>query len=192
MGRATTHQATTARPIRIAAAITTRIEDKIGVVWAQQSLSQTSPTQLTCSVSGRDAFLKSKAAQSLSLLFYELMTNSTKHETLSTSDGRVTVGWTINDSDSGRLFCFRWNEHNHEIAAQPTRQGFGTTLLTRLVPADLSGRATLDYSSGSFQYELEAPVEAVIEQESNDEENVKGIPTMRVVHGHSDPTELLA
>jgi two-component sensor histidine kinase len=143
-------------------------------------------------VSGRDAFLKSKAAQSLSLLFYELMTNSTKHGTLSTSDGRVTVGWTINDSDSGRLFCFRWNEHNHEIAAQPTRQGFGTTLLTRLVPADLSGRAMLDYSSGSFQYELEAPVEAVIEQESNDEENVKGIPTMRVVHGHSDPTELLA
>src|ERR1019366_6760603 len=30
-------------------------------------------------VSGQDAFLKSKAAQSLSLLFYELMTNSTKH-----------------------------------------------------------------------------------------------------------------
>ena len=31
----------------IAAAITTRIEDMIGVVWAWQSLSQTSPTQRT-------------------------------------------------------------------------------------------------------------------------------------------------
>jgi hypothetical protein len=65
-------------------------------------------------------------------------------------------------------------------------------LLTRLVPADLSGRAILDYGSGSFQYKLEAPVEAVIERESNAQENVKGIPTMRAVHGHSDPTELLA
>ena len=143
-------------------------------------------------VSGRDAFLKSKAAQSLSLLFYELMTNSTKHGALSTRDGRVTVGWEVNDSGSGRLFCFRWQEHNDEIAAQPTRQGFGTTLLTRLVPADLSGRATLDHASGSFRYELEAPVEAVVEQESNAVENMKGIPTMRVVHGHSDPTELFA
>jgi two-component sensor histidine kinase len=124
-------------------------------------------------VSGRDAFLKSKAAQSLSLLFYELMTNSTKHGALVMAESQ-------------------WQEHNHEITTQPMRQGFGTTLLTRLVPADLSGRATLDYGSGSFQYELEAPVEAVIEQESNAEENVKGIPTMRVVHGHSNPTKLLA
>ena len=65
-------------------------------------------------------------------------------------------------------------------------------MLTRLVPADLSGRATLDYGSGSFQYELEAPVEAVIEQESNAVETVKVIPTMRVLHGRPDPTEFLA
>jgi hypothetical protein len=39
---------------------------------------------------------------------------------------------------------------------------------------------------------LEAPVEAVIEQESSAAVNVKAIPTMRVVHGRPDPTELLA
>ena len=102
------------------------------------------------------------------------------------------MGWEVNDSGSGRLFCFRWQEHNDEITTQPTRQGFGTTLLTRLVPADLSGRATLDYASGSFGYELEAPVEAVIEQESNDVENVKGNSTMRVIRERLDPKELLA
>jgi two-component sensor histidine kinase len=143
-------------------------------------------------VSGHDFLLKPRAAQSLSLLFYELMTNSSKHGALSTREGRVTVEWEINDSNSGRLFCFRWHEHNHEIATQPTRQGFGTTLLTRLVPADLSGRATLDCASGSFRYELEAPVEAVIEQGSSAAVNVNVIPTMRVVHGRPDPTELLA
>src|SRR5664280_3640941 len=50
MGRATTAApATTAGPVTtaplIAAAITTRIEGTIGVVWAWQSLSQTGPTQ---------------------------------------------------------------------------------------------------------------------------------------------------
>ena len=143
-------------------------------------------------VSGHDALLKSKAAQSLSLLFYELMTNSTKHGALSTRDGRVSVEWEVNDSGPNRLFCFRWHEHNQEIATQPTRQGFGTTLLTRLVPADLSGCATLDYASGSFRYELEAPVEAVIEQDSNDVENVKRISTMSVILERPDPKELLA
>jgi two-component sensor histidine kinase len=143
-------------------------------------------------VSGRDSLLKPRAAQSLSLLFYELMTNSSKHGALSTREGRVTVEWEISDSGSGRLFCFRWHEHNHEITTQPTRQGFGTTLLTRLVPADLSGCATLNYESGSFRYELEAPVEAVIEQESIAEVNVKGIPTMRVIRERPDPKELLA
>ena len=143
-------------------------------------------------VSGRDVLLKSKAAQTLSLLFYELMTNSTKHGALSARECRVTVEWEINDSESGRIFCFRWQEHNHEIAAQPTRQGFGTTLLTSLVPADLSGRAALDYVSGSFRYELDAPVEAVIERESIAEVNVKGIPTMRVIRERPDPKELLA
>ena len=100
--------------------------------------------------------------------------------------------WEINDSNSARLFCFRWHEHNHEITTQPTRQGFGTTLLTSLVPADLSGRAALDYVSGSFRYELDAPVEAVIERESIAEVNVKGIPTMRVIRERPDPKELLA
>jgi len=143
-------------------------------------------------VSGRDALLKSKAAQSLSLLFYELMTNSTKHGALSTCDGRVTVGWEVNDSGSGRMFCFRWQEHNHEIATQPTRQGFGTTLLTRLVPADLSGCATLNYESGSLRYELEAPVETVVEQESGVVEEAKEIPAMLVIRGRPDSKELLA
>lgn len=114
---------------------------------------------------GRDTLLKSKAAQSLSLLFYELMTNSSKHGALSAREGRIKVEWEINDSGSGRLFCFRWQEQDHKIAKPPMRQGFGTNLLTRLVPSDLSGRATLIFEAGLFRYELEAPVEAVVEQE---------------------------
>ena len=124
-------------------------------------------------MSGRDVLLKPKAAQSLSLLFYELMTNSSKHGALSKNGGRITAEWETKDSEAGQLFCFRWREHNHGIMKPPTRQGFGTKLLTRLVPGDLLGRATLNYESGWFRYELEAPVERVIEQETNVVVNVK-------------------
>ena len=158
-------------------------------VWLRELLEMELATVMDrIDVSGRDALLKSKAAQSLSLLFYELMTNSSKHGALSTREGRVTVEWEIHDSEPGRLFCFRWKEHDHEIAKPPMQQGFGTKLLICLVPADLSGRATLNYESGSFRYELEAPIEAVVEQESIAVVN----PTVRIIRRPSDADELSA
>ena len=160
-------------------------------VWLHELLqTELAPVADRIDISGRDALLKPKAAQSLSLLFYELMTNSSKHGALLTREGKATVEWEIKDSDSGRLFCFRWQEHDHEIIKPPTRQGFGTKLLTRLVPGDLSGRATLNYESGWFRYELEAPVERVVEQESNAAVIVKAVVPLRVIGGHSDADEL--
>jgi two-component sensor histidine kinase len=159
-------------------------------VWLHELLQiELAPAADRIDVSGHDALLKPKAAQSLSLLFYELMTNSSKHGALSKRGGRVTVEWEIKDSDSRRLFCFRWHEHDHGIVKPPTRQGFGTKLLTRLVPGDLSGRATLNYQSGWFQYELEAPVERIIEQESNAAVIVKTVAPLRVIGGQSDAVE---
>jgi two-component sensor histidine kinase len=155
-------------------------------VWLHELLQvELTPVMDRIDLSGHDALLKPKAAQSLSLLFYELMTNSSKHGALSKRGGRVTAEWEIKDSNLGRLFCFRWREHDHEIIKASTRQGFGTKLLTRLVPGDLSGRATLNYESGWFRYELEAPVERVVEQESNAAVIVKAAIPLRVIRGHS-------
>jgi two-component sensor histidine kinase len=157
-------------------------------VWLHELLQiELTPVADRIGTSGCDALLTPKAAQSLSLLFYELMANSSKHGALSKREGRVTAEWEIKDSDSGRLFCFRWQEHDHGIIKPPTRQGFGTKLLTRFVPGDLSGRATLNYESGWFRYELEAPVEYVVEQESNVAVNLNAAVAPRVVRKHSGP-----
>jgi two-component sensor histidine kinase/CHASE1-domain containing sensor protein len=160
-------------------------------VWLHELLqTELAPVADRIDISGCDALLKPKAAQSLSLLFYELMTNSSKHGALLAREGKATVEWEIKDSDSGRLFCFRWQEHDHGIIKPPTRQGFGTKLLTRLVPGDLSGRATLNYESGWFRYELEAPIERVVEQETNAAVIVKAVVPLRVIGRHSDADEL--
>jgi two-component sensor histidine kinase len=159
-------------------------------VWLHELLqTELAPASDRIDISGRDVLLKPKAAQSLSLLFYELMTNSSKHGALSKPGGRVTAEWEIKDSESGRLFCFRWQEHDHGIINPPTQQGFGTKLLTHLVPGDLSGRGTLNYESGSFRYELEAPVERVVEQEANAAVIVKAGSSLRVIRGHSGADE---
>jgi len=159
-------------------------------VWLHELLqTEFAPVADRINVSGLDALLKSRAAQSLSLLFYELMTNSSKYGALSKREGTVTLEWEITVSKSGRLFCFRWREHDHEIIKPPTRQGFGTKLLTRLVPGDLSGRATLNFESGWLRYELEAPVERVVERETNVAVNLKAVFLLHVARGHPGTDE---
>jgi two-component sensor histidine kinase len=159
-------------------------------VWLHELLqTELAPVADRINVSGLDALLKPRAAQNLSLLFYELMTNSSKYGALSKREGTVTLEWEITDSKSGRLFCFRWREHDHEIIKPPTRQGFGTKLLTRLVPGNLSGRATLNFESGWLRYELEAPVERVVERETNVAVNVKAVFPLHVARGHPGTDE---
>jgi two-component sensor histidine kinase len=156
-------------------------------VWLHELLKlELAPVADRMDVSGRDILLKPKAAQSLSLLFYELMTNSSKHGALSKGGERVTAEWEIKNSEAGRLFIFRWREHAHEIINPPTRQGFGTILLTRLVPGDLSGRATLSYESGWFRYELEAPFDRVVEQEKDVTSDVKAAVLLHVIDKYSN------
>ena len=160
-------------------------------VWLHELLqTEWAPVMDRIDLSGRDALLKPKAAQSLSLLLYELMTNSSKHGALSKRGARVSAEWEIKESNSGRLFCFKWEEHDHGIIKPPVRQGFGTKLLTRLVPGELSGRATLTYDSDWFRYELEAPVERIVEQESNAAVNVRAAP-LHIARGHSDADDVV-
>ncbi|HEY4981436.1 MAG TPA: CHASE domain-containing protein [Pseudolabrys sp.] len=167
-------------------------EDWTGV-WLHELLqTELAPVADRINVSGRDVLLKPQAAQSLSLLFYELMTNSSKHGALSKREGTVTAEWEIKDSESGRLFCFRWQEHDHGVIKPPTRQGFGTKLLTRLVPGDLSGRATLNFESSWFRYELEAPVERVVERETNAAVIVKAVFPPGATRGHLGADKLRA
>jgi two-component sensor histidine kinase len=154
-------------------------------VWLHELLdTELAPVAERIDVSGSDALLKPKAAQSLSLMFYELMTNSSKHGALSVPEERVAVKWWIKDAAAGRIFCFQWQERSLGIVKPPTRQGFGTKLLTRLVPGDLLGRATLDYEAGWFRYELEAPAERIVEQETDIKVNFSATIPLAVASAH--------
>jgi two-component sensor histidine kinase len=147
-------------------------------VWLRELLKvEFAPIADRISLSGQDVLLKARAAQSFSLLFYELMTNSSKYGALSAQQGTVTAEWQLKDSASGPLFCFRWQEHGHGIIEPPTRQGFGMKLLTRLVPSDLSGQASLNFDPNGFRYELEASVERVVERQGNAATNVQATAT---------------
>jgi two-component sensor histidine kinase len=86
-------------------------------------------------VEGTDVTVGPQLAQNLSLALHELATNAAKYGALSDRNGKVGISWTIvrEGVESSKLEL-KWQEKGGPQIAQPTHQGFGTTLLRAIFP----------------------------------------------------------
>ncbi|MAS07541.1 MAG: histidine kinase [Ahrensia sp.] len=93
-------------------------------------------------VSGDDIMLTPTAYSNIALVVHELMTNSAKYGALADRSGVVEIG--LSRRDDGSL-DIRWQERGGPAVKEPTRRGFGTTIIERSVPFELQGQAQIDY-----------------------------------------------
>ena len=101
-----------------------------------------------------------EAAQQISLALHELATNTQKYGLGANDRVRVAVEWRVADE----RFELVWNERGgtpSDPEGGAVREGFGTKLLTRVIPTVLKGTATRSVEKGHMSYRLEAPVEEV-------------------------------
>ena len=91
---------------------------------------------------GPPVLLDSRAYQTLALVFHELMTNAAKYGSLSVSEGRLFVRWSL--SEEGALSIF-WEETGGPKVSTPTRRGFGSIVVEQTVPFELQGEARIEY-----------------------------------------------
>lgn len=119
---------------------------------------------------GPDLTIDPVAAQQLSLMLYELATNTQKYG-LGASDGaQIDVRWTT----EGETFEFVWRERGIDLTAleAPTpAEGFGSKLLMRIVPKMLDGHAERTFQSGEMVYRLSARLAAVAAHDTDDVSN---------------------
>jgi two-component sensor histidine kinase len=108
----------------------------------------------------------SEAAQQISLAVHELATNAQKYSLSQDADSQVTISWGVEGADEDQRFVLVWREtHPTGETASDTpagEGGFGTKLLTRIVPQVLRGEATRSIDDGVLEYRLEAPASAVL------------------------------
>lgn len=110
--------------------------------------------------SGPNVMLQPKAALSLALAINELGTNALKYGALSVPNGQVEIVWSLAQSkEGGRTLHWRWVESGGPEVNEPTRNGFGSFLITRVLSGDFGGTATLNYASSGVVCELVAPLE---------------------------------
>ena len=90
-----------------------------------------SPESDPFSFSGDEVRIAGKLVTSLAMALHELSTNAIKHGALSRPEGRVSVAWRA--SEDGMLEL-RWQEKGGPAVTPPSRRGFGSRLLSTLIP----------------------------------------------------------
>lgn len=103
---------------------------------------------------GPNITLGSKQALSLSLALHELATNAAKYGALSDADGRVDINWQVVVGGEHARFEFEWREHGGPVVASPTRHGFGSRLIQRVLAADFGADPELRFDADGFVFSL--------------------------------------
>ncbi|PZR34965.1 sensor histidine kinase [Caulobacter segnis] len=107
-------------------------------------------------IEGPPVRLAPKATLALSMALHELMTNAAKYGALSQLDGQVRLTWRRTDGVADERLQLRWEEINGPPVNEPTRQGFGTRLITGGLARELGGSVALDYRPGGVVCEIDA------------------------------------
>jgi two-component sensor histidine kinase len=119
-------------------------------------------------VSGPDIAVSARAAQSLSLLFFELASHSDEGLSLVGKHPHIVAHWDVTGEDTDLTFHFRWEEFNTSAATRREDSDFGVILLDRVAPEALGGVSKRYFTDVSYVYELTAPMETVVDMSERD------------------------
>jgi two-component sensor histidine kinase len=119
-------------------------------------------------INGPDIAVSARAAQSLSLLFFELASHSDEGLSLVGKHPHIVAHWEVNGEEADAIFHFRWEEFNTSEATRRTDSDFGLILLDRVAPEALGGTSKRYFTDVSYVYELTAPMETVIDMSERD------------------------
>jgi len=119
-------------------------------------------------VSGPDIAVSARAAQSLSLLFFELASHSDEGLSLVGKHPHIVAKWEVTGEEANAVFTFRWEEFNTSEATRRPDSDFGLILLDRVAPEALGGTSKRYFTDASYVYELTAPMETVVDMNERD------------------------
>ncbi|QNE32938.1 PAS domain-containing protein [Sphingomonas sp. NBWT7] len=109
-------------------------------------------------IDGPAVRLSPEITLALAMALHELATNAVKYGALSVPEGRVAIEWSIRRKEGGRRLFLCWGEHDGPPVTPPTRTGFGTRMIERVLRKHVRGGAAIQYLESGVRFEIEAPV----------------------------------
>lgn len=104
---------------------------------------------------GPDVVLASEFAVPIGMAVHELTTNAAKHGALAEFGGRVVVTWSVVETEAGPRLTWIWNEHDGPPVALPSREGFGSRLLKRVLSTQVHAEVDIDYDPDGLRVTVE-------------------------------------
>ncbi|HEX2555824.1 MAG TPA: CheR family methyltransferase [Microvirga sp.] len=155
------YQAFVGRIVSLAQTHTLLTED----YWQTASLTQLLRNELgpydeedrRIEVDGPPVELNSEAAVPIGMAIHELTTNAAKYGALS-DRGRVEVRWALKGEPDRPMLHFAWTETGGPPVRAPTRQGFGSRLLQRVLATQLQAEVHMDFAPEGLRFSMIMPV----------------------------------
>ncbi|MGY2049544.1 sensor histidine kinase [Methylobacterium sp. JK268] len=92
------------------------------------------------------------------MAIHELTTNAAKHGALSVPEGRIAVRWGVEAREGIRRLRLDWTERGGPPTRAPTRRGFGSTLLQRVLTMQCGADIGFDFAPAGLHFRMEAPL----------------------------------
>jgi len=113
-------------------------------------------------INGPELVLEPKSAQTIAIVLHELTTNAVKYGALSVPSGRLLIEWSRGETQ----LVIRWCETGGPPVKPPSREGFGTRVVGRVVH-DLEGKLQFDWNPDGLACEIIIPLDRLAGTLSN-------------------------
>jgi two-component sensor histidine kinase len=120
-------------------------------------------------VLGPSVTLRAEAAQAVAMVLHELTTNAAKYGALSKRNGCVLLKWWWQQVGGDPRLVFEWKEVGGPRVGEPSRSGYGSSVVRELIPFELDGTVDLAFAKDGLRCRVEIPADWVSTGGSSDE-----------------------
>ena len=106
---------------------------------------------------GPRIMLPSEMAVPIGMAIHELTTNAAKYGALADLSGSVAVRWRLIEGESGRTLRWVWSEHDGPPVSPPSREGFGSRLLKRVLATQIRADVAVDFRPEGLRVDVTVP-----------------------------------
>jgi two-component sensor histidine kinase len=107
---------------------------------------------------GPSVDLAADLAIPVGMALHELTTNAVRYGALSVPTGYVRVQWSVGDTEGVRKLHLEWSEFGGPPVSKPQHQGFGSTLLQRVLPMQCNAEVEVHYDKAGLRFCMDAPM----------------------------------
>ncbi len=120
--------------------------------------AMTASASARVSLDGPPVDLPSEIAVPIGMAIHELTTNAAKYGALANRTGRVEIAWSVSRREGRSLLDFAWRESGGPPVEPPTRRGFGSRLLDRVLTTQVGAEIGATYEPQGFRLAMQAPL----------------------------------